>query len=470
MKFTVLEPDGRAHEFVLTGDKLGQEALDKICEIVGIKEKNYFGLRHSVNDTNVWLNLRNPVSTQLRPHLPGKPHRLSLEVKFFVAPQELQQEETRRLFYLCLRKQIAEGKFNLTQEKAVELCALMIQAEYGDYSYRPKIYPQFLSPWSGEDMEKKIADAHKKLEGMTTTIARDSFLNVMSKEELYDAEIFKARTCRRKVLVAVGSSGLRVYERKTHGKLKQSIGFDSIIKMNLSEDRLILVMKKMSDTSKLNFVHFFLACNDAAKAIHKAVMEHQLFFYSSKVRESVLNHYLLPTPCWALPAKWFTKTPSGDLYHLDVKHTRRQAYDLHYKNVHDDSDIVLRHDWVSKCLKCNLQESNVLFTPCGHLVYCEDCVKNRTACPVCNCTLTSWQRVYFANDASCDDWVCQICMDSEINTAFSPCGHVCSCARCACHLPHCPICKMFITFVQRIHVQFPEPHGGSVNDSVCDFT
>lgn len=30
MKFTVLEPDGKAHEFVLTGDKLGQEALDKV--------------------------------------------------------------------------------------------------------------------------------------------------------------------------------------------------------------------------------------------------------------------------------------------------------------------------------------------------------------------------------------------------------------------------------------------------------
>lgn len=33
MKFTVLEPDDRAHEFVLTGDKLGQEALDKVRSI-----------------------------------------------------------------------------------------------------------------------------------------------------------------------------------------------------------------------------------------------------------------------------------------------------------------------------------------------------------------------------------------------------------------------------------------------------
>lgn len=69
--------------------------LFQVCEKLGIWEKNYFGLRYTVNDTNVWLNLRNPVLAQLRPHLPGKPHRLRLEVKFFVAPQELQQEETR---------------------------------------------------------------------------------------------------------------------------------------------------------------------------------------------------------------------------------------------------------------------------------------------------------------------------------------------------------------------------------------
>lgn len=71
-------------------------------------------------------------------------------------------------------------------------------------------------------MERKIAEAHRKLEGMSSSVARDAFLNVMSKEELYDAEIFKAKAARQKVLVAVGSSGLKVYERRTHGKLKQT--------------------------------------------------------------------------------------------------------------------------------------------------------------------------------------------------------------------------------------------------------
>lgn len=247
-----------------------------------------------------------------------------------------------------------------------------------------------------------------------------------------------------------------------------SIGFESILKVNVSEERLIVVLRKTSESSKLNFVHFFLASGDAAKAIHKAVMEHQLFFCSSKVRRSVLNHYLLSTPCWALPAKWFTKTPSGDLYHLDVKHTRRQSYDLHYRNVHSDGGA-FRHDWESECSKCNSKEANVLFTPCGHLVYCEGCAKDETVCPVCNHTSTTWQRVYFSNDAACDDWTCQICMDSEINTAFSPCGHVCSCEDCACHLPYCPICKTFITFVQRMHIQFPDHlFKDDVSDDGCD--
>lgn len=98
----------------------------------------------------------------------------------------------------------------------------MAQVEYGDYSNTPRSYPQFLSPWCREDMDRKIAQAHQNLEGMSSSVASDAFLNVMSKEELYDAENFKAKQGRQKVLVAVGSSGLKVYERRTHGKLKQT--------------------------------------------------------------------------------------------------------------------------------------------------------------------------------------------------------------------------------------------------------
>ncbi|EDO43695.1 predicted protein, partial [Nematostella vectensis] len=56
-------------------------------------------------------------------------------------------------------------------------------------------------------------------------------------------------------------------------------------------------------------------------------------------------------------------------------------------------------------------------------------------------------------DTSYNDLTCQICMDAEVNTAFCPCGHVYCCQTCASNLYYCPLCKTFITFVQRIHVQ-----------------
>lgn len=49
MKFAVLEPDGRAHEFVLTGDKLGQDALDKVKSTRNAYFPNFLWFDRDVN-------------------------------------------------------------------------------------------------------------------------------------------------------------------------------------------------------------------------------------------------------------------------------------------------------------------------------------------------------------------------------------------------------------------------------------
>ena len=40
--------------------------------------------------------------------------------------------------------------------------------------------------------------------------------------------------------------------------------------------------------------------------------------------------------------------------------------------------------------------------------------------------------------------ICKICMESEANIVFLPCGHLCCCARCAAALGNCPICRQYI--------------------------
>ena len=56
---------------------------------------------------------------------------------------------------------------------------------------------------------------------MSPKAARDDFLIFMAKKELYNAEIFKAKTGGSKIYVSVGSAGLKVFERKIDGKVKQ---------------------------------------------------------------------------------------------------------------------------------------------------------------------------------------------------------------------------------------------------------
>lgn len=97
----------------------------------------------------------------------------------------------------------------------------MAQAEYGDYQCETKSLPEFKSPWPKDIIEDEVANAHLALKGTAPKTARDICLNEISKHELYDAELFKAKATGQKVVIAVCSTGLKVFERKAHGQLKQ---------------------------------------------------------------------------------------------------------------------------------------------------------------------------------------------------------------------------------------------------------
>lgn len=49
-----------------------------------------------------------------------------------------------------------------------------------------------------------------------------------------------------------------------------------------------------------------------------------------------------------------------------------------------------------------------------------------------------------------DSRTCQVCMDSEVSTAFCPCGHVVCCVQCSALVKECPMCRAQITYAQRV--------------------
>ena len=43
-----------------------------------------------------------------------------------------------------------------------------------------------------------------------------------------------------------------------------------------------------------------------------------------------------------------------------------------------------------------------------------------------------------------NDKMCKICMDADYDTVLLPCGHLCTCYKCARPLERCPICRKLI--------------------------
>lgn len=48
-----------------------------------------------------------------------------------------------------------------------------------------------------------------------------------------------------------------------------------------------------------------------------------------------------------------------------------------------------------------------------------------------------------------DQRKCKICFESDANTVFTPCGHLCCCTICAKRFRKCPICRQVINSVIR---------------------
>lgn len=51
-----------------------------------------------------------------------------------------------------------------------------------------------------------------------------------------------------------------------------------------------------------------------------------------------------------------------------------------------------------------------------------------------------------------DNRLCKICYEAEYNTAFSPCGHIIACAKCASSVTKCPYCRQSFTSVMRVYL------------------
>ncbi|XP_072045586.1 LOW QUALITY PROTEIN: E3 ubiquitin-protein ligase MYLIP-like [Amphiura filiformis] len=487
----VSESPSVVREYRLPKASLGVTLLDKVCEDLGLLEKDYFGLRvRSLHGELLWLNLRNPIGCQLR----GKsPRRLSLQVKFFVSPQELQQPITRHVYYLTLKNRLLLGHFIVDDETKTDLLALVSQAELGIADQAlPTQYAAILPDLTDSQVEA-VQEAHRILAGtITPTYSEIQLIARVSQLAGYGVEYFPADTMdRQKVVIGVFAEGLQILSEQR--ELMHRIKFEDISKVSYHQNRFSVHYYTSLSLACHDYVmsclKFRLTTRKVAQALFRAFTENHTFFRCENV-ERVVRQQHSHTGWGSLVVLIRPDTSFGKMYRFDVVHTRRQAYECAWRKLHPDSsppvqhqysqDIDGRYNTVSYSTQTlrstHSQEIMLSRQPSRASEMRLPQIKSHSSRDVNNSEDESTpEGTMNAKDKSKDGTsssdgveaelvvslqdqlssmrdsrLCQVCLEREMGTVFCPCGHMICCEQCAQECVKCPICRAEVSYVQRV--------------------
>lgn len=195
----------------------GQVLLTQVWKHLYLIECDYFGLEFkNVQSYWIWLEPMKPIIRQVR-----KPKNavLRLAVKFFPPdPGQLQEEYTRYLFALQLRRDLLEERLTCTATTSALLISHLLQSEIGDYDEtldREHLKANDYLPNQEQSLDK-ILDFHQRHTGQTPADSDFQVLEIARKLEMYGIRFHMASDREgTKINLAVSHMGVLVFQGTT---------------------------------------------------------------------------------------------------------------------------------------------------------------------------------------------------------------------------------------------------------------
>ncbi|XP_072536462.1 E3 ubiquitin-protein ligase MYLIP-B [Salminus brasiliensis] len=414
----ITRPDCVVMEVEVDPRANGEDCLNKVCQRLGIIEVDYFGLQFTgTKGESLWLNLRNRISQQVDSVLPCK---LKLRVKFFVEPHLILQEQTRHLFLMHVKEELVQGSLRLDLDQAVELCALLAQAEFGDYNQNTVeyFYTQIYGEGPNPNTMNSIIARHKDLEGLSQASAEYQALQLVSSLENYGVEWHWARdTEGHRVAIGVGPEGLLIC-KEDFTPINRFIY--PAIQMATQSGKNVYVTITKDDGDSLVLLLKFITTS-AASGLYRAITEIHAFYRCDTVTSAVMMQYSRDFKGHLASLFLNESIDLGKKYIFDVQRTSKEVYDR------------ARRTLFSAGLKKDAQQ------PCLS-------VPDRT--PVVDEEEVCREQLQRLQEAL----TCVLCCEAEIDSAFCPCGHVICCRNCASQLQHCPVCRLEVDRIQHVYL------------------